>query len=27
VRSVEDVLRNERVRLIGWDGMNPWPFR
>ena len=27
VRSVEDVLRNERVRVVGWDGLNPWPLR
>ena len=26
VRSVEDVLRNERVRVVGWDGLNPWPL-
>jgi len=25
VRTVEDVLKNERVRLIGWNGLNPWP--
>jgi hypothetical protein len=27
VRSVEDVLRHERVRVLGWDGLNPWPLR
>jgi len=26
VRSVADVLRNERVRVVGWDGVNPWPL-
>jgi len=26
VRSVEDVLRDERVRVMGWDGLNPWPL-
>jgi hypothetical protein len=26
VRAVEDVLRNERVRVLGWDGLNPWPM-
>jgi len=26
VRSVADVLRNERVRVVGWDGLNPWPL-
>jgi len=26
VRSVEDVLRAERVRVLGWDGLNPWPL-
>ena len=25
VRTLEDVLRNERVRLLSWDGANPWP--
>jgi hypothetical protein len=25
VRSIDDVLRNERVRVVGWNGMNPWP--
>jgi 6-hydroxynicotinate reductase len=27
VRSVADVLRNERVRVLSWDGVNPWPLR
>jgi hypothetical protein len=26
VRTVEDVIRNERVRVVGWDGINPWPL-
>jgi len=26
VRSVEEVLRAERVRVLGWDGLNPWPI-
>jgi len=26
VRSMDDVLRNERVRVVGWDGVNPWPL-
>ena len=26
VRTVDDVMRNERVRVIGWDGLNPWPI-
>jgi hypothetical protein len=26
VRSVADVLRTERVRVVGWDGLNPWPL-
>jgi hypothetical protein len=25
VRAIEDVLRQERVRVVGWDGINPWP--
>jgi hypothetical protein len=25
VRSMDDVLHNERVRVVGWDGLNPWP--
>jgi hypothetical protein len=25
VRTVEDVLKSERVRVVGWDGLNPWP--
>jgi len=25
VRTVDDVLRLERVRVVGWDGINPWP--
>ncbi len=25
VRTVDDVLRQERVRVVGWDGINPWP--
>ncbi|MEO8629934.1 MAG: 6-hydroxynicotinate reductase, partial [Betaproteobacteria bacterium] len=26
VRTIDDVMRNERVRIIGWDGLNPWPM-
>ena len=26
VRALEDVLKNERVRVVGWDGLNPWPM-
>ncbi|HZP86286.1 MAG TPA: 6-hydroxynicotinate reductase [Burkholderiales bacterium] len=26
VRSIDDVLKNERVRLAGWDVLNPWPI-
>jgi hypothetical protein len=26
VRAIEDVLKNERVRVVGWDGFNPWPM-
>jgi hypothetical protein len=26
VRAMEDVLKNERVRVVGWDGLNPWPM-
>jgi hypothetical protein len=25
VRTIDDVLRLERVRVVGWDGINPWP--
>jgi hypothetical protein len=25
VRTVADVLKLERVRVLGWDGLNPWP--
>ena len=25
VRTVEDVMKNERVRMVEWDGLNPWP--
>ena len=25
VRSLREVIDNERVRVIGWDGLNPWP--
>jgi hypothetical protein len=25
VRTIDDVLRNERVRIVGWNGVNPWP--
>jgi hypothetical protein len=25
VRTLDDVLRAERVRVLGWDGLNPWP--
>jgi hypothetical protein len=25
VRTIDDVLRQERVRVVGWDGINPWP--
>jgi hypothetical protein len=25
VRTVEDVLRNERVRVVSWGELNPWP--
>ena len=27
VRSLDDVLRNERVRVVGWNGINPWPIK
>jgi len=27
VRGLEDVLRAERVRVLGWDGLNPWPLQ
>jgi hypothetical protein len=26
VRTLEDVIGNERVRVVGWDGINPWPL-
>ena len=26
VRGIEDVLANERVRMVQWDGLNPWPL-
>jgi hypothetical protein len=26
VRTLDDVLREERVRVTGWDGLNPWPI-
>jgi hypothetical protein len=26
VRDVEDVLKNERVRVLSWGGLNPWPM-
>lgn len=26
VRRLEDVLSHDRVKLIGWDGTNPWPL-
>jgi hypothetical protein len=26
VRTLDDVLRHERVRLVGWEGLNPWPI-
>ena len=26
VRRIEDVLANERVRVVQWDGLNPWPL-
>jgi hypothetical protein len=26
VRTLDDVLRGERVRVMGWDGLNPWPI-
>jgi hypothetical protein len=26
VRGIEDVLANERVRTVQWDGLNPWPL-
>ena len=25
VRRLDDVLRHERVRIVGWEGLNPWP--
>jgi hypothetical protein len=25
VRSLDEVLRGERLRVLGWDGLNPWP--
>jgi hypothetical protein len=25
VRRLDDVLARERVRTVGWDGVNPWP--
>jgi hypothetical protein len=27
VRTLQDVLRGERVRVMGWDGLNPWPMQ
>ena len=26
VRGIEDILANERVRMVQWDGLNPWPL-
>ena len=26
VRTVDDILQSERVRVVGWDGLNPWPI-
>jgi len=26
VRSIQEVMRAERVRVLGWDGLNPWPL-
>ena len=25
VRSIREVIDSERVRVVGWDGLNPWP--
>ena len=25
VRTLEDVMKSERVRMVSWDGLNPWP--
>lgn len=27
IRSLEDVLDAERVRVMAWDGLNPWPLQ
>jgi hypothetical protein len=27
VRTLDDVLRRERLRMLGWDWANPWPVR
>ena len=26
VRTVQDIMQSERVRVVGWDGLNPWPI-
>ena len=26
VRTVREILDSERVRVVGWDGLNPWPI-
>jgi hypothetical protein len=26
VRGIEDVIANERLRMVQWDGLNPWPL-
>jgi hypothetical protein len=26
VRSIREILDSERVRVVGWDGLNPWPL-
>jgi hypothetical protein len=26
VRTMDDVLKAERVKVVGWDAANPWPI-
>jgi hypothetical protein len=26
VRRIQDVLKGERVKVVGWDRSNPWPI-
>jgi len=25
VRTIREIVDSERVRVVGWDGLNPWP--